>query len=80
MVSSSSVYEKPERPLGALGPDSFTFAVRVKGLVMAAVSLLGEPQQSCLKMIVTMFFIEQKWASLTLRRPCTMQWRRTLDK
>lgn len=65
-VSTSSIYEKPARPLGALGPDSFTFAMRVKGLMVAAVSLLGEPQQSIVFEDVTMYFIKQKWASLTL--------------
>lgn len=66
MVSTSSMYEKPARPLGALDPDSFTFAMRVKDLVMAAVSLLGELQQSIVLEDVTMYYTKQKWASLTL--------------
>ena len=37
MVSTAFIYEKPVSPLGGLGPDSFTFTVRVKCMVTAAV-------------------------------------------
>lgn len=45
VASSPSICEKLARTLGALGPDSFSFTTRVKDLMMAVVSLMGEPQE-----------------------------------
>ena len=66
MVSSPSICDKLARTVGALGPGSLTFTTRIKNVVIASVSLRGEPQESVIFEDVTMCVIKQKGTSLAL--------------